>query len=150
MECILIRWEARTRTLCDRSQNLPISSEHDLTYDIMTWWPDMTSTWNFSQFVSNWSAWGYCKIRGDPPRFTRVNCEKKHGGSVRPPLTSALLTRQPLGLRATRQPLGGHKVAPLYFCEDIVATQRDREAKLCAHLPVYLAKVVSKFGVDPI
>ena len=61
-----------------------------------------------------------------------------------------VLTRQPLGLRATRQPLGGHKVAPLYFCDDIVATRRDREAKLCTHLPEYLAEVVSKFGVDPI
>ena len=41
---------------------------------------------------------------------------------------------------------GGHKVArPLYFCDDIVATRRDRE-----HRPEYLAEVVSKFGVDPI
>ena len=45
---------------------------------------------------------------------------------------------------------GGHKVAPLYFCDDIVATPRDREAKHCTHLPEYLAKVVSKFGVDRI
>ena len=45
---------------------------------------------------------------------------------------------------------GGHKVAPLYFCEDIVATRRDREAKRCTHLSEYLAEVVSKFGVDPI
>ena len=61
------------------------------------------------------------------------------------------LARQPLGLRATRQPLGGgHKVAPLYFCDDIVATREDREAKLCTHLPEYLAEVVYKFGVDPI
>ena len=45
---------------------------------------------------------------------------------------------------------GGHKVAPLYFCKDIVATRRDREAKLCTHLPEYLAEVVSKFGVDRI
>ena len=44
---------------------------------------------------------------------------------------------------------GGHKVAPLYFCED-VATRRDREAKLCTHLPEYLAEVVFKFDVDPI
>ena len=28
---------------------------------------------------------------------------------------------------------GGHKVAPLYFCDDIVATRRDREAKLRKH-----------------
>ena len=45
---------------------------------------------------------------------------------------------------------GGHKVAPLYFCEDIVATRGDREAKLCTHLPEYLAEVVCKYGVDPI
>ena len=60
------------------------------------------------------------------------------------------LTRQPLGLRATRQPLGGHTVAPLYFCDDIVATRRDRKAKLCIHLPEYLAEDVSEFGVDRI
>ena len=59
-----------------------------------------------------------------------------------------LLTRQPLGPRATRQPLGGHKVAPLYLCDDIVATRRDREAKLFTHLPEYLADVMSKFGVN--
>ena len=58
------------------------------------------------------------------------------------------LTRQALGLRATRQPLWGHKVAPLYFYDDIVATRRDREAKLRTHLSEYLAEVVSKFGVD--
>ena len=45
---------------------------------------------------------------------------------------------------------GGHKVVPLYFCDDIVATEKDREAKLCTHLPEYLAEVMSKFGVDPI
>ena len=45
---------------------------------------------------------------------------------------------------------GGHKVVPLYFCEDIVATHRVREAKLCIHLPEYLAEVVFKFGVDTI
>ena len=62
-----------------------------------------------------------------------------------------MLTLQPLGLRATRQLLGGgHKVAPLYFYDDIVGTRRDREAKLCTRLPEYLAEVVSKFGVDPI
>ena len=45
---------------------------------------------------------------------------------------------------------GGHTVAPLYFCDDIAATRRGREAKLCIHLPEYLAEVVFKFGVDPI
>ena len=43
---------------------------------------------------------------------------------------------------------GGHIVAPLYFCDDIIATRRDREAKLCTYLSEYLAEVVSKFGVD--
>ena len=38
---------------------------------------------------------------------------------------------------------GGIKLPPLYFCDDIVATRRDREAKLCTHLPEYLAEVVS-------
>ena len=45
---------------------------------------------------------------------------------------------------------GGHKVAPLYFYDDSVATRRDRETKLRTHLPEYLAEVASKFGVDPI
>ena len=44
-----------------------------------------------------------------------------------------ILTWRLLGLRATRQPLGGYIVAPLYFCDNIVATRRDREAKLCTH-----------------
>ena len=43
---------------------------------------------------------------------------------------------------------GGHKVAPLYLREDIVATRKDRETKLCAHLPDYLGDVVFKFGVN--
>ena len=42
------------------------------------------------------------------------------------------LARQPLGLRATRLPLGGY-CCPLYFSDDIVATRRDRKAKLCTH-----------------
>ena len=45
---------------------------------------------------------------------------------------------------------GIYVVAPLYFDDDIVATRKDREAKLCTHLPKYLAEVLSKFGVDPI
>ena len=75
---------------------------------------------------------------------------KTEGGGVgSDPPGGRGITRQPLGLRATRQPLGGIKLPTLYFCEDIVATRRDREAKLCTHLPEYLAEVVSKFGVDP-
>ena len=43
---------------------------------------------------------------------------------------------------------GGAYSCPLYFCDDIVATRRDREAKFCRRLPEYLAEVVSKFGVN--
>ena len=53
------------------------------------------------------------------------------------------------GPRATRQPLGAYS-SPLYFCDDIVVTRRDREVKLCTRLPEYLAEVVSKFSVEPI
>ena len=59
----------------------------------------------------------------------------------------------PAGAGPPRHPpaAGGHKVAPpLYFYDDIVATRKDREAKLRTHLPEYIAKVVSKFDVDPI
>ena len=45
---------------------------------------------------------------------------------------------------------GGHIVASLYVWDDIVATRRYRETKLCIHLSEYLAEVVSKFGVDTI
>ena len=44
----------------------------------------------------------------------------------------------------------GDIVAFLYFCDNIIATRKDREAKPCTHLPEYRAKVVSKFGVDPV
>ena len=65
--------------------------------------------------------------------------------------TLAPLTRRPLGLRATRRLLGGgYIVAPLHICVDNVATRSDREAKLCTHIPEYIAKIVSKFSVDPI
>ena len=63
----------------------------------------------------------------------------------------SMLTRRPLGLRTTRQPLGrGAYSCPLYFCDDIVATRRDRKTKRCTHLTEYLAEIVSKFNVDPI
>ena len=83
-------------------------------------------------------SWGSCKIIGNIKRAgitysdqTRIN---------------------PAGAGPPRHPpaAGGHKVAPLYFYDDIVATRRDREAKLCTHLPEYLAELVFKFGVDPI
>ena len=45
---------------------------------------------------------------------------------------------------------GGQKVAPLYFCDDIVARRIDRKTKFCIHLAEYLPEVVSKFGIDPI
>ena len=63
------------------------------------------------------------------------------------------LTRQALGVGATLEALGGggHKVAfPLYFSRNISATRKRRNAKLCTHLPEYLAEVVCKFGADPI
>ena len=43
------------------------------------------------------------------------------------------LTRQPLGLRATRQPLGGHKVAP--FTSTEISSQREKiEKRNFAHI----------------
>ena len=77
--------------------------------------------------------------------------EIEYGTKARFAIQFCQLTRRPLGLRANRQPLGGGAYScPLYFCDDIVATRRDREAKLCTHLADYLAEVVSKFGVDRI
>ena len=46
-----------------------------------------------------------------------------------------------------RHPLRGRDiciVASLYFCDDIIATQKDKETKLRTHLSEYLAEVVSK------
>ena len=45
---------------------------------------------------------------------------------------------------------GAYSYSPLNFCDNIVATRRDRKTKLRTHLSEYLAEVVSKFGVDPI
>ena len=61
-----------------------------------------------------------------------------------------ILTRRPLGLRATRRLLGGAYSCPLYICVDNVVTRYDREAKLCTHIPKYLDEIMSKFGVDPL
>ena len=52
------------------------------------------------------------------------------------------------GPPASRWRGGGHIVAFLYFCDDIFATGKDIEEKLCTHPSEYLAKVLSKFGVD--
>ena len=61
------------------------------------------------------------------------------------------LTRQALGVGATREALGGwHKVAPLYFSRNISAKRKRRDAKLCTHLPEYIAEVVCKFDADSI
>ena len=66
-------------------------------------------------------------------------------------LTLTFLTRQALGVRASREALGGrHKVAPLYFSRNVSATRKRRNAKLSTHLPEYLAEVMCKFGADPI
>ena len=82
MECILIRWEARTRTLVRQIAK---------SADFFRTWPDIWRhnliSWHdidlkFSQYVSNWSTRGYDKFRGDPSRFTRVIREKLWGGGV--------------------------------------------------------------------
>ena len=44
---------------------------------------------------------------------------------------------------------GGHKVASLYISRNISATRERRNAKLCTHLPDYLAEVVCNFDADP-
>ena len=60
----------------------------------------------------------------------------------------------PAGAGGRRHPRGdgggGHKVPPLYFSRNISATRKRRSAKLCTHLPEYLAEVVCKFGADRI
>ena len=63
----------------------------------------------------------------------------------------SVLTRQALGVGATHEALGGGiKLPPLYFSRNISATRKRRSAKLCTHLPEYLAEVMCKFGADPI
>ena len=46
----------------------------------------------FSQYVSNWSTRGYSKFRGDPPRFTRVICEKPMEGPFDRPYKCEVVT----------------------------------------------------------
>ena len=61
------------------------------------------------------------------------------------------LTRQALGVGATREALGGHKVAP--FTSHAISLQRvSVEARnyACTHLLEYLAEVVCECGADPI
>ena len=56
-----------------------------------------------------------------------------------------------LGVGVTHEALGGIKLPhPLYFSRNISAMRKRRSAKLCAHLPEYLAEVVCKFGANPI
>ena len=83
MECIIIRWEARARTLV---RQIAKSADY-----IRTWpdiWRHNLMTWHdidlkFSQYVSNLSTRGYSKFRGDLPGFTRViRFAKNHEGGV--------------------------------------------------------------------
>ena len=84
MECILIRWEARTRTLVRQ-----IAKSADF---VRTWpyiWRHNLMTWHdidlkFSQSMSNWSTRWYCNFRVDPPRFTWVIREKPWGVCLTP------------------------------------------------------------------
>ena len=72
-------------------------------------------------------------------------------------MPSSFLTRQALGVGATRDARGGgHEVAPsltllplLHICTyNISATRKRRIAKVFSHLPEYLAGVISKFIVS--
>ena len=86
MECILIRWEARTRTIVRQ-----VAKSADFVWTWPDIWRHKLMTWHdidlkLLQYVSNWSTRGYCKFRGDPPRFTRVIREKTMGRSIRSPL----------------------------------------------------------------
>ena len=79
MEWILMRWEARTRTLVRQiaeSANF-VRTWPDIWRHNLMIWHDIDL--KFSQYVSNWSMRGYGMFRGDPPRFTWVICEKPSG-----------------------------------------------------------------------
>ena len=119
MECILIRWEARTRTIVRQ-----IAKSADF---VRTWpeiWRHNLMTWHdihfnfFFQYVSNLSTRGYCKFRCDPLRFTRVIREKPWGVRSTPP-TIARVNLRPAG--------GGVVETPLCFFPDCQKT-----AALCA------------------
>ena len=60
------------------------------------------------------------------------------------------LTLQALGgrRRATHEALGDIKLPP-YLSRNISAMRKHRNAKLCTHLPKYLAEVMCKFGANP-
>ena len=54
----------------DRSQNPQISTDHDVMYDVITTWPDLTRPWHFQgrckkdghKGVPNFSQIGYCVL----------------------------------------------------------------------------------------
>ena len=105
MECILMRWEARTRTIVRQIAK---------SADFVRTWPDIwrhdLMTWHdidlkFLQYVSNWPTRGYCKFRGDPPRFAWVICEKPWGSIRTPPPTSARVkqTTSPMLIRISHR-----------------------------------------------
>ena len=67
----------------DRLQNPPISSEHDLIYDIITPWPVTSGNWNFQNIchINQWEGTeSFVAVR----RVLRELCTKNHGGSDRP------------------------------------------------------------------
>ena len=69
----------------DRSQNSPISSEHDLTHDVVTSWPAISDQnfQNMCQINKKESSESFVAIR----RFLRELFEKYRGGpSDSPPL----------------------------------------------------------------
>ena len=102
MHTHVIRSEAKTRTL--------VRQIAKFAHFVRTWlhiWRHNLMTWHdinlkFSQYVSNWSPRGYSKFRGDPPRFTRVICEK--------PIVGPFDPLQVRGLMNTRSFLVMHTV----------------------------------------
>ena len=88
MECILYAGKQERAPLCDRSQFLLISSEHDLTYDVTTWWPDMTSTWNLNSMCQIKQREGTASFAATR-LVLRELLAKNPGGAVRSPPASA-------------------------------------------------------------
>ena len=85
-----------------------------------------------------------CLIGNPPPSphpYQVVGNPEAHQGA-------SVLTRQALGSAPLARRWEGHKVVPLYFSQNISATRKRRNAKLCTHLPDYLAEGVCKFGAD--
>ena len=93
-----------------------------------------------------------CKLYDYPQKQKKIVFWDAYGVHLFdcPGTEDMLLTRQALRGRRHPQGAGGHKVAPLYFSRNISATRKRRNAKLCTHLPEYLADVVCQFSGGPI